>query len=213
MIKMPDLSYELALQAEYGPGFIIGVDEVGRGPLAGPVVACAVAIDPSQGWPFPEAKLINDSKKLSPNRRDYLAALIRTNLPYALGAASVTEIDRLNILQASLLAMHRAIKRLSVNPKAILIDGNRSPTLAYPSRCVVGGDAKCFTIAAASILAKVCRDHLMLLLGHRYPQFGFAEHAGYATLRHRQALDNYGPCQHHRRSFSPLSQSELALSR
>ncbi len=176
---------------------IAGVDEVGRGPLAGPVVACAVILD----RPIPG---ITDSKKLSAARRRQLAERIRREACWSLGAASVREIDRCNILAASMLAMRRAVLRLPVPPDLVLVDGDRPPELPYPVRCLVGGDAREPAIGAASILAKVVRDAMMARLGMRYPAFGFERHAGYPTRQHRQALERFGPSPHHRRSFAPV---------
>lgn len=180
---------------------IAGVDEVGRGPLAGPVVAAAVILDPAH----PIAGLA-DSKTLSPIRREQLATEIRAKaLAWALGRAEVAEIDRLNILQASLLAMQRAIAALSIVPDQALVDGNRCPPLACPCRAIVKGDATVPAISAASILAKVARDAEMGELHERYPRYGFAQHKGYPTAAHRDALRRFGPCPEHRRSFAPVA--------
>lgn len=180
---------------------IAGVDEVGRGPLAGPVVAAAVILDPAR----PIAGLA-DSKTLSPLRREQLATEIRAKaLAWALGRAEVAEIDRLNILQASLLAMQRAIAALSIVPEQALVDGNRCPLLACPCRAIVKGDATVPAISAASILAKVARDAEMGELHERYPRYGFAQHKGYPTAAHRDALRRFGPCPEHRRSFAPVA--------
>jgi len=180
---------------------IAGVDEVGRGPLAGPVVAAAVILDPAR----PIAGLA-DSKTLSPIRREQLATEIRAKaLAWALGRAEVAEIDRLNILQASLLAMQRAIAALSIVPEQALVDGNRCPPLACPCRAIVKGDATVPAISAASILAKVARDAEMGELHERYPRYGFAQHKGYPTAAHRDALRRFGPCPEHRRSFAPVA--------
>ena len=180
---------------------IAGVDEVGRGPLAGPVVAAAVILDPAH----PIAGLA-DSKTLSPIRREQLATEIRAKaLAWALGRAEVAEIDRLNILQASLLAMQRAIAALSIVPEQALVDGNRCPPLACPCRAIVKGDATVPAISAASILAKVARDAEMGELHERYPRYGFAQHKGYPTAAHRDALRRFGPCPEHRRSFAPVA--------
>ena len=180
---------------------IAGVDEVGRGPLAGPVVAAAVILDPAR----PIAGLA-DSKTLSPLRREQLATEIRAKaLAWALGRAEVAEIDRLNILQASLLAMQRAIAALSIVPEQALVDGNRCPPLACPCRAIVKGDATVPAISAASILAKVARDAEMGELHERYPRYGFAQHKGYPTAAHRDALRRFGPCPEHRHSFAPVA--------
>ena len=179
---------------------VCGVDEAGRGPLAGPVVAAAVILDARR----PIAGL-RDSKQLSPSRRDDLTVLIRERaLGWSIAAASVEEIDRLNVLQASLLAMKRAIEALDPAAEAALVDGNQLPRLAIEARAVIGGDALEPAISAASILAKQYRDHLMAELDLMYPGYGFAEHAGYPTARHLRRLRELGPCGIHRRSFAPV---------
>lgn len=180
---------------------IAGVDEAGRGPLAGPVVAAAVLLDPAH----PIAGLA-DSKKLSAARRERLAVEIRAkSLAWALGRAEVAEIDRLNILQASLLAMQRAVAGLSVAPAQALVDGNRCPQLACPCRAIVRGDATVPAISAASILAKVARDAELRQLHQRYPDYGFDQHKGYPTAAHLDALCRLGPCPEHRRSYAPVA--------
>ncbi|MDG4562460.1 MAG: ribonuclease HII [Candidatus Competibacter sp.] len=180
---------------------IAGVDEVGRGPLAGPVVAAAVILDPAR----PIAGLA-DSKKLSPARRERLTLDIRANaLAWALGRAEVAEIDRLNIFQASLLAMLRAVEALPMTPDRVLVDGKHCPPLACPCTAIVKGDATVPAISAASILAKVARDTELRELHDRYPRYDFARHKGYPTAIHREALRRYGPCPEHRRSFAPVA--------
>ena len=180
---------------------IAGVDEVGRGPLAGPVVAAAVILDPTR----PIAGLA-DSKKLSPARREQLSVEIRAKAwAWALGRAEVAEIDRLNILHASLLAMRRAVAALSIAPDQALVDGNRCPKLACPCEAIVKGDATVPVIGAASILAKVARDAELRELHDRYPQYDFARHKGYPTAAHLDALRRHGPCPEHRRSFAPVA--------
>ncbi|HOW75048.1 MAG TPA: ribonuclease HII [Candidatus Competibacteraceae bacterium] len=181
---------------------IAGVDEAGRGPLAGPVIAAAVILNPAR----PIAGLA-DSKTLSETRREQLAAEIRTHaLAWALGRADVTEIDRINILQASLLAMRRAVENLHLTPSQVLVDGNRCPSgLACPCQAIIKGDATVPAISAASILAKVTRDAELRELHDRYPDYGFARHKGYPTLAHREALRRLGPCPEHRRSFAPVA--------
>lgn len=180
---------------------IAGVDEVGRGPLAGPVVAAAVILDPAR----PIAGLA-DSKQLSPARRERLALDIRANaLAWALGRAEVTEIDRLNIFQAALLAMRRAIETLPMTPNRVLVDGKHCPPLACPCTAIVKGDATVPAISAASILAKVARDAELRELHDRYPRYDFARHKGYPTAIHREALRRFGPCPEHRRSFAPVA--------
>ncbi len=203
---MPDL----VLESQYG-GRVAGVDEVGRGPLAGPVVAAAVVFP--RGVPDALAGLIDDSKKLSAAAREAAcAALVASGVAeVAVGAASVAEIERLNILGASLLAMRRAVLRLPVAPDFALVDGNRAPALGCPVRCVVGGDALCLSIAAASVVAKVVRDRAMARLGVRFPEYGWARNAGYGTVVHRSALQRLGPTAHHRRAFG-LVRALLAAS-
>jgi ribonuclease HII len=187
------------------PGLVCGVDEAGRGPLAGPVVAAAVILDPAR----PIAGL-NDSKKLSEKRRDELALVIRVEaLAWAVAEASVEEIDRLNILHASMLAMQRAVAGLAVRPERALVDGNRCPRLAIPVEAVVKGDGKIAAIAAASILAKTVRDAGMRALDAAYPQYGFARHMGYPTAAHCRALQEHGPTPAHRKSFGPVAQLTL----
>jgi ribonuclease HII len=178
---------------------VCGVDEVGRGPLAGPVVAAAVILSPAT----PIAGLA-DSKTLLPARRLVLARQIRQRAEVALGLATVEEIDRLNILQATLLAMARAVARLPRAPALALVDGNRAPQLACRVECVVGGDASEPAISAASIVAKCFRDRLMSRLARRHPGYGWEHNAGYATEEHRAALTRLGPTVWHRRSFGPV---------
>ncbi len=185
---------------------ICGVDEAGRGPLAGSVVAAAVILDPAN----PIAGLA-DSKKLSAARREKLAHEIRTHaLAWAIGEASAAEIDEINILQATFLAMRRAVAGLSVTPSHALIDGNRIPPgLLCPAEAIIKGDAKEPAISAASILAKTHRDAQLLELDVMFPQYGFSRHMGYPTAAHLQALQQYGPSPVHRRSFAPVAQSVL----
>jgi ribonuclease HII len=179
---------------------LAGVDEAGRGPLAGPVVAAAVILDVA----YPIAGLA-DSKTLTAARREELAGQIRTHAcAWALGMASVEEIDRINILQATLLAMQRAIQALAITPALVLVDGNCAPQISCPVRTVVRGDASVKAISAASILAKVARDAMLFDLDSRYPGYGFAGHKGYPTAAHLRALENLGPSPEHRRSFGPV---------
>lgn len=179
---------------------VCGVDEAGRGPLAGPVCAAAVILDPAR----PIAGLA-DSKKLSARRRESLAAEIRDKaLDHAVAWASVEEIDSINILQATLLAMQRAVEALGVLPTEVLIDGNRCPRLALPARAIVGGDASEPAISAASILAKTARDAEMLRIHAAFPEYGLDRHKGYDTATHRAALNLHGPAPFHRRSFAPV---------
>jgi len=179
---------------------VCGVDEAGRGPIAGPVYAAAVLLDPLR----PIAGL-RDSKELSALRREALAVSIRaTALAWAVASASVEEIDRLNILQATLLAMRRAVEALAVAPQAAWIDGDHCPTLGCAARAVVGGDRSVPQISAASILAKTARDAEMLRLHERFPRYGLDQHKGYATPGHLARLAQYGACEIHRRSFAPV---------
>ena len=197
---MPDFSLERA-----AGGRVAGVDEVGRGPLAGPVLAAAVVFP--GGVPNALARLLDDSKKLTPARRDdaYAALCAAPAAEIALGAASVAEILCLNILGASLLAMRRAVSRLPAPPDLALVDGDRPPVLACPVRCVIGGDAISLSIAAASIVAKVTRDRLMTRLARRYPGYGWDRNAGYPTAAHRDALLSLGLTPHHRAGFAPVA--------
>ncbi|MFW2455538.1 ribonuclease HII [Methyloversatilis discipulorum] len=185
---------------------IAGVDEAGRGPLCGPVYAAAVILDPAR-----PIDGLNDSKKLSEKKREALAPLIRERaLAWAVGIATVEEIDRLNILHATMLAMRRAVEGLAVPPDQVLVDGNRIPPgLTVPARAIVGGDASEAAISAASILAKTGRDHEMMALAALYPQYGIAKHKGYPTAEHLAALRAHGPSPIHRRSFAPVAQSAL----
>lgn len=184
------------------PGLVAGVDEAGRGPLAGPVVAAAVILDDLK----PIAGLA-DSKTLSPRQRERLSAEIHARaLCFSVAHASVEEIDRLNILQATLLAMRRAVMGLRLKPHKVLVDGNRLPTLDIVAEAVVQGDRKVPAISAASILAKVARDRWCLEIDAEYPAYGFAAHKGYGTAQHLLALQTHGATPWHRRSFSPVAQ-------
>lgn len=176
---------------------LCGVDEAGRGPLAGPVCAAAVVLPHGI-----EIKGLNDSKKLSEKKREELFEIIVEQAEsYGIAFASVEEIEEHNILAATFLAMNRAIGKLKTKPELALIDGNQTKGIEYNCRCVVGGDAKCASIAAASILAKVTRDRLLLEYDEKYPEYGFAKHKGYGTKAHYAAIADYGPCQIHRLSF------------
>lgn len=179
---------------------VAGCDEAGRGPLAGPVVAAAVILDELQ-----PIRGLADSKVISPRRREKLFDEIRARaLCCSIASASVQEIDSLNILQATLLAMQRAVAGLRLRPHRVLVDGNRVPVLAVPVAAIVRGDAKVAAISAASILAKVQRDRLCEQLHERHPAYGFATHKGYPTPEHLAALREHGPCSEHRRSFAPV---------
>jgi ribonuclease HII len=203
---MPSLEMELA-----AGGRVAGVDEAGRGPLAGPVVAAAVILCPDTGPDL--AAMLDDSKKLTADQR--LAAFLALRASTAeigIGAASVAEILRLNILHASMLAMRRAVARLGPPPDLALIDGNYPPRLGCEVRCVVGGDGLCLSIAAASIVAKVVRDRAMARLAARFPGYGWEANAGYATVLHREALYRLGPTRHHREAFGTVAQLRLDLT-
>ena len=185
----------------HAPGLVAGVDEAGRGPLAGPVVAAAVILDPRQ----PIAGLM-DSKKLTALRRERLFdAICAKALCCSIAEATVEEIDRLNILQATLLAMQRAVSGLRLPPAKVLVDGNRLPTLGVLAEAIVDGDATVPAISAASILAKVQRDRWCAEVDAQWPQYGFAAHKGYGTAAHLAALRAHGACEHHRRSFAPVA--------
>src|SRR5450759_4454771 len=200
---------ESDLRIEEGP-LLAGVDEVGRGPIAGPVVACAV-IMPAEARAIAG---VDDSKRLTPAPRGRLAVKIRERaVAFSLGAASVREIDRINIYQASVLAMRRALNRLEVRPDHVVIDGRPMRTLSIPHTAVVHGDARCFSIACASIIAKVTRDLLMTRLGMRYPQYIWDHNAGYTTREHVAGLTSHGITPHHRRSFCRISDLLLELER
>ena len=184
---------------------IAGVDEAGRGPLAGPVFAAAVILDPGR----PIAGL-RDSKALSAHRRVALAEAIRRDaLAWAIASADVDEIDTLNILQATLLAMRRAVEALTIAPAEVLVDGTHCPRLAYNVRAIVKGDRDVAAISAASILAKTARDGLLCELDRQYPNYGFARHKGYGTADHMAALARHGPCPLHRYSFAPVARAAL----
>lgn len=198
---------ERELRATVGP-LIAGVDEVGRGPLAGPVVACAVIMPP-------DARAIagvDDSKRLNPADRVRLATKIRERaVAVALGAASVREIDRVNIYHATVIAMRRALGRLGVAPNYVLVDGRSIRTLNVPHSAITGGDNACYSIACASIVAKVTRDRLMCALAGRYPNYRWERNVGYSTLAHLEGLAAHGATPHHRRSFIPVRQLTLNL--
>jgi ribonuclease HII len=196
---------ERDLRTEHGP-LIAGVDEVGRGPLAGPVVACAVVMPPERrAMPG-----INDSKQLSAKMREKLAVRILANaVGIGIGAASVREIDRFNILQASVLAMRRALRRLPVAPNHVVVDGRALRTLEIVHTAVIHGDARCYSIACASILAKITRDRVMRALASRYPGYLWDENVGYATVAHLRGIAERGITPHHRRSFLPVRQLSL----
>ena len=186
-------------------GLVAGIDEAGRGPLAGPVVAAAVILDPRQ-----TIDGLDDSKKLTPERREQIAVDIRRRaLSWSVAWADAAEIDAINILAATMLAMRRAILGLGVIPASVRVDGNRLPDLRLcgrqiPGEAIVGGDGCVAAISAASIIAKTTRDGIMLAMDSLYPDYGFARHKGYGTEVHRERLQRHGPCEQHRRSFAPV---------
>lgn len=191
---------QIGFDFQTGTKLVAGVDEVGRGPLAGPVVAAAVILDPAR-----PIEGLADSKKLSEKRREVLAQVIREQaLCWALGRAEVEEIDHLNILQASLLAMQRAVEALQPRAEFALIDGNRCPRLACPAEAVIKGDDRVPVISAASVIAKVARDHEMVELDQCYPGYGFAKHKGYPTKAHIESLQRLGVTDIHRLTFGPV---------
>jgi len=204
---VPDLSFECALQAR-GVQRVAGVDEAGRGPLAGPVAAAAVMLPPGYECPG-----LDDSKKLSAAKRERLYNLLTKDpaVVWAVATASCEEIDRLNILRASHLAMRRAVEALDPRPDHCLIDGLPVRDFPLPHDAIVKGDGRSLSIAAASIIAKVTRDRMMGAIDREFPQFGFARHQGYGTKAHLEALRIHGPCRHHRRSFQPVAQRALPL--
>ncbi|WIO75294.1 ribonuclease HII [Porticoccaceae bacterium LTM1] len=185
---------------DYNGQLLAGVDEVGRGPLAGDVVTAAVILDPLQ-----PIEGLNDSKKLSEKRRDELYdEIIAKALSWSIGRASVAEIDRFNILQATMMAMYRAVQGLHIQPEYVAVDGNKMPKWPYRGETVVKGDGRVAEIGAASIIAKVTRDREMIAFEEQYPGYGFAGHKGYATREHTDALKELGPTPIHRRSFEPV---------
>ncbi|GAA0737217.1 ribonuclease HII [Sphingomonas japonica] len=198
---MPDYSHETLHLAP-----VAGVDEAGRGPLAGPVVAAAVVLSPDC---IPDG--IDDSKALTAAKRAELCAALMQCARVGVGIASTEEIDRLNILWATMLAMERAVAALGIAPGMVLVDGNRSPKWAHPSTAIIGGDARCVSIAAASIVAKHRRDQMMIEADALHPGYGWASNKGYASRAHQAALRSLGPTPLHRRSFAPVAQAWLAL--
>ena len=194
----PSFGFELAARSS-GHAIICGIDEAGRGPWAGPVCAAAVVLDQRN---IPEG--LNDSKKLTEAKRELLFPEIMRAADVGVGLVSAAEIDEINILQATYLAMSRAVAALKSKPTLALIDGNRAPKLFCATQTIIGGDAKSLSIAAASIIAKVTRDRLMCELDKIYPTYGFARHKGYGTAAHAAALAKYGPCTEHRKSFAPI---------
>lgn len=192
---MPDLS----LEAEYG-GIVAGIDEAGRGPWAGPVVASCVVLDINN---IPQG--INDSKKISKVKREKIFNQIKEKANVGIGIASVEEIDEFNILQATMKAMQRAYNSLKINADMVLVDGNKTPKFAVPSKSVIKGDSISLSIAAASIIAKVTRDNIMDHLANDFPQYGWDKNSGYGTKTHQEAIFKYGINEHHRKSFKPIA--------
>lgn len=203
---MPDFNFENKYH-----GVVVGVDEAGRGPWAGPVVAGAVVFL-NKNCNASLLSALNDSKKLSPKKREELYALLmeetqKGNVLYGIGEASAQEIDTLNILQATFLAMRRAVEKLPQHPDFALVDGNRTPVgFPCPVQTIIGGDGKSLSVAAASIVAKVYRDRLMCHLAEQYPYYGFDKNAGYGTKAHIDGLQNYGVCPEHRQTYRPVAE-------
>ena len=197
---MPDLSFELSL----GVPRVAGIDEAGRGPWAGPVVAAAVVLDPARLSPEMLGGL-DDSKKLAKPVRQLMYDMVTASAVTAVGIAGVEEIDRLNVLEATMLAMRRAFDALSLPVPCAIVDGNRAPELGCRTYCLVGGDGSSLSIAAASVVAKVTRDRIMAGLASEYPGYGWEHNAGYGTREHADALSRLGVTPHHRRSFAPVA--------
>jgi ribonuclease HII len=194
---MPDSKIERRVE-----GIVVGVDEAGCAPLAGAVVAAAIRLDLK--LPRRLARAIDDSKKLTADVREAIFAQLPDYAQFAVGRASVAEIEEINILQAALLAMRRAVAALALEPVLVLVDGNRDPKLPHPTRCIIGGDGLCLSIAAASIVAKVTRDREMAELAESHPGYGWERNAGYGTPEHRAALRRLGITAEHRRTFRPV---------
>jgi ribonuclease HII len=205
---MPDFSFERKAGAGEGR-IVVGIDEAGRGPLAGPVVAAAVILD-YRRFPRSLRSKVDDSKKLPPELREHLYERLQGHARIGVGMASCIEIDRINILRASLMAMRRALDALGLSPDHALIDGNVCPDLPCAATTIVEGDGKSFSIAAASIVAKVVRDRLMRAMASYHPEYGWDHNAGYSTPEHLGALARFGPCLQHRRSFYSVRKHLLA---
>lgn len=199
---MPDFTFEYEAIAE-GLSPVVGVDEAGRGPWAGPVVAGAAILDPGT-IPDELRDSLDDSKKLKGDKREHLFGLLEAHAQTGVGIATVEEIDEMNILSATMLAMQRAVASLSPKPGFILVDGNRLPDFACPAEAIVKGDGRSLSIAAASIVAKVSRDRIMCDLAAIHPQYGWERNAGYGTKQHQAGLASFGVTEHHRRSFAPI---------
>lgn len=206
---MPHWKHEI--EAGIKDGVVVcGVDEVGRGPLAGPVVACAVCLP--LGFDRKVTRRLKDSKQIDREEREELAAILRERVPFGIGQADVAEIDRINILRASHLAMLRAFESVPSRPAYALVDGNQPPDLPCPVTCIIGGDAISVSIAAASIIAKVERDKIMRELAVAHPVYGWETNVGYSTRDHLSALKEHGPTPYHRRSFRPVYELQLPLN-
>ena len=209
-MRSPRIAPDFSFEDQY-PHPVCGVDEVGRGPLAGPVVAAAVVIRRGE-IPAEIAAQINDSKKLTAQKREYLAGQIRKYAHVSLAECGVDDIDSINILQASLLAMKKAVEGLDVAPAAALIDGIHAPKLACKAKTIIKGDSRSLSIAAASIIAKHYRDNLMCTYAVEFPQYGWDSNAGYGTAHHLKAIEIHGITIHHRRSFAPISKQIVKVN-
>jgi ribonuclease HII len=196
-LNQPTFAFERAS----GHTLVCGIDEAGRGPWAGPVVASAVILNPNK---FPQG--LNDSKKLNHEKREALFEPIMNSADVGIGIVSAAEIDEINILQATYLAMRRAVENLKAKPTLALVDGNRAPPLPCKVQTIIKGDSLSLSIAAASIIAKVTRDRIMVAMDLQYPEYGFAKHKGYGTAVHASALQKNGPCTEHRKSFKPVKE-------
>ena len=205
---MPNWKHEIEAGIKNGV-IVCGVDEVGRGPLAGPVVACAVCLP--VGFDRKVTRRLKDSKQIDREEREELSAILREQVAYGVGQADVEEIDRINILKASHLAMLRAYEGLPSRPGYALVDGNQAPNLPCPITCIIGGDGISLSIAAASIIAKVARDQIMRELAVAHPVYGWETNVGYSTRGHLTALKEHGPTPYHRRSFRPVYELQLPL--
>lgn len=210
---MLELEFEKKLFTQ-GNNLIAGIDEAGRGPLAGPVVAACVIIDKDFSLNKEELKMIADSKKLTAKKRELLFKIIKENVKAVeIGVVDPDIIDKINILQASFLAMRRALKKVGLDPSHIIVDGKFNiPKIKTPQTAVVQGDKNIWTVAAASIIAKVSRDWIMTNMDKKYPQYGFIDHKGYGTKKHLSCIEEHGPCLIHRRSFAPIKNYKPKIS-
>lgn len=210
---MLELEFEKNLFTQ-GSSLIAGIDEAGRGPLAGPVVAACVIIDKDFVLNNEELKMITDSKDLTSKKRELLFKVIKDNVKaIEIGVVDPDIIDKINILQASFLAMRRALKKVGLNPDHLIVDGNfKIPKIKTPQTAVIQGDKNVWTVAAASIIAKVSRDWIMANMDEKYPQYGFIDNKGYGTKKHLTCIKEHGPCLIHRRSFAPIKNYKLKIS-